>query len=79
VGDGYNESFNGRFRDEFLYGESFYTLAEATILIERWRREYNAFRPHSALGYRPPAPAATSPRPPASAPLQQRVGAAGLT
>ena len=41
--------------------EIFYTLAEAKILIERWRREYNTVRPHSALGYRPPAPDAISP------------------
>jgi len=41
-----------------LNGEIFYTLKEAQILIERWRREYNTVRPHSALGYRPPAPEA---------------------
>ena len=40
-------------------GETFYTLTEARVLIERWRRHYNTVRPHSALGYRPPAPAAT--------------------
>ena len=50
------ESFNGKLRDELLDREIFYTLTEATILIERWRREYNTVRPHSALGYRPPAP-----------------------
>jgi len=77
--NGYNESFNGKFRDEFLNGELFYTLAEAKILIERWRREYNEFRPHSSLGYRPPAPAATLLRPPASAPLQQPAWVFGLT
>ena len=49
------ESFNGKFRDEFLNGEIFYTLREAKVLIEGWRREYNRVRPHSALGYRPPA------------------------
>jgi transposase InsO family protein len=54
--NGYCESFNARFRDEFLNGEVFYTLREAQILIERWRRHYNTVRPHSALGYRPPAP-----------------------
>lgn len=54
--NGYVESFIGRFRDEFLNGELFYTLWEAKVLVERWRREYNGFRPHSALGYRPPAP-----------------------
>ncbi len=69
--NGYVESFNGRFRDEFLNGEIFYTLREAQILIERWRREYNEFRPHSSLGYRPPAPAAIQPMPPGSAPLHQ--------
>jgi len=77
--NGYNESFNGKFRDEFLNGELFYTLAEAQILIERWRREYNEFRPHSSLGYRPPAPAAMQPRPPAFAPLKQPAWGFGLT
>ena len=56
--NGYVESFNGKLRDELLDREIFYTLTEAKILIERWRREYNTVRPHSALGYRPPAPAA---------------------
>ena len=69
--NGYNESFNGKLRDEFLNGELFYTLVEAKILIERWRREYNEVRPHSSLGYRSPAPAAILPRPSASASLQQ--------
>ena len=50
------ESLNGKFRDEFLNGEIFCTLREAKVLIEGWRREYNQVRPHSALGYRPPAP-----------------------
>ena len=54
--NGYNESFNGKLRDELLNGEIFYTLKEAQILIERWRQEYNTFRPHSSLGYFPPAP-----------------------
>ena len=54
--NGYCESFNGRMRDELLNGEIFYTLREAQIIIESWRRHYNAKRPHSALGYRPPAP-----------------------
>ena len=54
--NGYVESFNGKLRDELLNGEIFYTLQEAQIIIERWRREYNTFRPHSSLGYRPPAP-----------------------
>ena len=50
-------------RDELLDGEIFYSLKEARIVIERWRREYNEVRPHSSLGYRPPAPAARSPKP----------------
>ena len=57
----YNESFNGKLRDEHLNGEIFYTLKEAQVLIEQWRRHYNTIRPHSALGYRPPAPAAILP------------------
>ena len=56
--NGYVESLNGKFRDEFLNGEIFYTLQEAKVLIEQWRRHYNRVRPHSALGYRPPAPEA---------------------
>ena len=54
--NGYIESFNGKLRDELLNREIFYTLKEARILIEQWRRHYNGVRPHSALGYRPPAP-----------------------
>ncbi|WP_106387463.1 IS3 family transposase [Cognatishimia activa] len=54
--NGYCESFNGRMRDELLNGEVFYSLREAQILIEEWRKHYNTKRPHSALGYRPPAP-----------------------
>jgi len=54
--NGYCESFNARFRDELLNGEIFYSLNEARIVIEQWRRHYNTKRPHSALGYRPPAP-----------------------
>ena len=60
--NGYCESFNGKLRDEFLNGESFYSLKEAQILTERWRVEYNTERPHSALGYRPPAPQAILPK-----------------
>jgi putative transposase len=56
--NGYIESFNGKFRNELLNGEIFYTLREAQVLIEEWRREYNTFRPHSALNYRPPEPEA---------------------
>jgi putative transposase len=59
--NGYCESFNGKLRDECLNGEIFYWLKEAQIVIEKWREEYNTRRPHSALGYRPPAPAACSP------------------
>ncbi|MDP6876870.1 MAG: IS3 family transposase [Alphaproteobacteria bacterium] len=54
--NGYCESFNARLRDELLDGEIFYTLKEAQIIIEEWRKHYNTKRPHSALGYRPPAP-----------------------
>jgi len=56
--NGYIESFNGKLRDELLNWEIFTTLEEAKVLIEQWRREYNQIRPHSALGYRPPAPEA---------------------
>lgn len=55
-GNGYVESFNGKLRDELLNMEEFSTLREAQILIEQWRRHYNEERPHSSLGYRPPAP-----------------------
>ncbi len=58
--NGYVESFNSKLRDELLNGEIFYTLKEATVLIESWRVHYNTVRPHSALGYRPPAPEAVS-------------------
>ena len=80
--NGYIESFNGKLRDELLNGEIFDTLLEAKVLIERWRRHYNTVRPHSSLGYRPPAPEAivvpnnnstiicggSAPTPPASSP-----------
>ena len=56
--NGYVESFIGKLRDELLNGEVLDTLAEAKVLVEGWRREYNRFRPHSSLGYRPPAPEA---------------------
>jgi putative transposase len=55
----YCESFNGKLRNELLDGEIFYTLREAQVLIEQWRQHYNRIRPHSALGYRPPAPTLT--------------------
>jgi transposase InsO family protein len=54
--NGYVESFNARLRDELLDGETFYSLREAQIIIESWRRHYNTVRPHASLGYRPPAP-----------------------
>ena len=87
--NGYIESFNGKLRDELLNGEIFDTVLEAKVLTERWRQEYNHVRPHSALGYRPPAPAAIQPWPSGSAPcrfseatrpcLQTRTVPAGLT
>jgi putative transposase len=59
--NGYVESFNGKLRDELLAREQFDTLLEAKVLIERWRSDYNTRRPHSSLGYRPPAPEAIQP------------------
>jgi len=56
--NGYIESFNGKLRDELLNREVFTTLKEAKVLIEQWKKEYNHIRPHSALGYQPPAPEA---------------------
>jgi len=82
--NGYIESFNARLRDELLDGEIFYTLKEAQIVIESWRRHYNAVRPHASLGYRAPAPevfvpaftawpaAQPRPAPPATLPLAPR-------
>src|SRR5689334_22107474 len=82
--NGYIESFNARLRDELLNGEIFYSLREAQIVIESWRRHYNMVRPHASIGYRPPAPEvfvpalaawpATPPRPapPAILPLVPR-------
>ena len=66
--NGYCESFNGKLRDELLNGEIFYSLKEAKAVIGQWRSHYNTVRPHSSLGYRPPAPLAFSPVPP---PLDQ--------
>ncbi len=66
--NGYNESFNGKLRDELLNGEIFTSLFEARVLVEAWRREYNEVRPHSSLGYRPPAPEAIMPAYSAAAP-----------
>lgn len=53
---GFIGSFNARLRDELLDGEIFYTLNEAKIVIESWRRHFNTLRPHGSLGYKPPAP-----------------------
>jgi len=59
--NGYCESFNGKLRNECLNQEIFYSLKKAQIVIEQWRYHYNHVRPHSALGYRPPAPPAVAP------------------
>lgn len=61
--NGYNESFNSKLRDELLNTEICYTLKEAKVVIERWRQDYNTIRPHSSLGYRPPAPETVLPNP----------------
>ena len=61
--NGYVESFQGKLRDELLDREAFDTLLETQVLVERWRRHYNTVRPHSSLGYRPPAPEAIEPQP----------------
>lgn len=61
--NGYIESFNARLRDELLNGEIFYSLKEARIIIESWRQHYNNERPHSSLGYKPPAPETWVPSP----------------
>ena len=50
--------FNGKLRDELLNGEILTTLREAQVIIESWRVQYNGIRPHSSLGYQPPAPRA---------------------
>ena len=60
--NGYCESFNGKLRDECLNGEIFYSLKEAQVVIEQWRVHYNTVRPHSSLGYRPPAPQTILPK-----------------
>ena len=59
--NGYVESFNGKLRDEFLNGEIFYTLPEAVVLAEQWKRLYNPLRPHSTWGGQPPAPETIKP------------------
>jgi transposase InsO family protein len=75
--NGYRESLNGKLRDELLDREAFHSLREAQVPIEAWRRHSDTVRPHSALGYRPPAPEAV-PRPaPAWAPLRQAAGNQG--
>jgi putative transposase len=61
--NGFCESFNGKLRDECLNGEIFYSLKEAQVIIEKWRTHYNTKRPHSSLGYRPPAPLTIAPNP----------------
>jgi putative transposase len=82
--NGYVESFNARLRNERRDGEIFYSLQEAKVVIESWRRHYNTVRPHASLGYRPPAPevfmpafaawpaAPTRPAPPARSPVAPR-------
>ena len=69
--NGFNESFNGKLRDELLNGEICCTLHVARVLIEMWRQEYNHMRAHSSLGYRPPAPEARRSAEAASATLRQ--------
>ena len=84
--NGYVESFNARLRDELLNGEIFYSLREAQIVIESWRRHYNAVRPHASLGYKPPAPevfvpalaAWPPPRPPAASSSTQPLADGGV-
>jgi putative transposase len=73
--NGFIESFNARLRDELLDGEIFYSLAEARIVIESWRRHYNAKRPHASLGYKPPAPEVFIPAFAARAAAQSRPAA----
>jgi len=77
--NGYNESFNGTLRDQLLNGELFYTLREAKAVLEHWRWHYNHVRPHSSLGYKPPAPEATLPGRPAAANSNTLAEASGLT
>ncbi len=67
--NGYIESFNGKLRDELLNREVFHTLLEVRVLTERYRRTYNQVRPHSSLGYRPPAPEALLPAEPVPVPV----------
>ena len=67
--NGYIESFNGKLRDELLDREVVYTLLEVRVLTERYRRTYNQVRPHSSLGYRPPASEALLPADPVPVPV----------
>ena len=76
--NGYGESLNGKFRDELLACEAFSTLAEARVLIEQWRRHDNTVRPHSAPGYRPPAPEVILSKVPALAPPPGAAGSAAM-
>jgi putative transposase len=76
--NGYCESFNSKLRDELLNGEIFYSLKEARIVIESWRRHYNEVRPHSSLGYKPPAPEVLIPTRPAAQPRPAPPGAQPL-
>jgi putative transposase len=79
--NGYIESFNGKLSDELLNREIFYSLQEAKVLIGMWRKHYNTLRPHSSLGYRPPAPESIAAGPP-SATLredQQQINVDSLT
>ena len=77
--NGYIESFNGKLRDELLAREIFYTRLEAKVLIERWRQHYNEVRPHSSLGYRPPAPQAVMTRERTAPPVLTPAHRAALT
>lgn len=77
--NGYIESFTGKLRDELLNGEIFYTTTEAKVLIERWRNQYNTARPHSSLGYKPPAPEAIAPSEACSATLRSPLMKRGTT
>ena len=76
--NGYCESFNSKLRDELLDGEIFYTLEEARVIIENWRRHYNEVRPHSSLGYKPPAPEVLISTRPAAQPKPAPPGAQSL-
>ncbi len=74
-----NRDIRAEMRDELLNRELFDTLDEAKVMAERWRHEYNRIRPHSALGYRPPAPETIEPMPPGFAPLRHPALASGVT